>query len=193
MAAAAGLLVSGVATWATVAALRDQRTQSVSEDNQALRSRAGRVSAWIETHKGEYKDLHLINRSPDPVVNWGLLYKESANEVRINGYELERMDLRDTTPMTLLTALPPCSHSKIDMLRVAKLASIIRNPYGDPKPRKNPFHLVGITFYTSDGSGWIRNLQGSLVRHSMQSGYAETDGDAVPVKNAGKAAMCHAD
>ncbi len=73
LAAAAGLVVSGLATWTAVEALRDQRALMVQDDREKKRARAARFTAWRFEWDDRHLKLFVMNRSPHPVISWALV------------------------------------------------------------------------------------------------------------------------
>ncbi len=125
MATAAGLVVSGVATWTAVEALNDQCEQSASQAREQTRRRAGRVSIWTENVYDASSTLHLMNRLPDPVARWGLLasapeFSRGWNEFKRGPLPPPPVHVRHRRLIQVQALLPPCSHIVLDLPPVVK-------------------------------------------------------------------------
>lgn len=193
IAAAAGLIVSGVATWTAVAALNDQREQSVTEAEEQTRARAGRVSVWAEETWDSKATIHIMNRSADPVVRWGLDHRflKAGEVTRQNTYPRphapQPKELREWSLIVVETPLAPCSHYVFDAAKFTDRLHLEPNESGRGS-------IEGITFHDSTGTAWTRDLNSSLVRGSPQQFLVGLGRAVKPnqvIKEVGKAVSCN--
>lgn len=160
VAAAAGLIISGIATYAAVQTVEDQRATLEEEQAEELRSQASRVTAWQriaavrDTPLPEGGALHVRNRSPDAITGWGIVFDEGRpSRVKPgSAWPPEETLSSDTAMYILYTPLPPCSELIVDVEQLLD----------------DPDSFVGVSFYDSRGVRWIRLRDGKLRQSNIE-------------------------
>ncbi|MER8009627.1 hypothetical protein [Streptomyces sp. NPDC094149] len=99
VAAVGGLVFTGVATYYGAVISRDQLQQSREDATQEARAQAQLVSVWVESDSDDTGNIHLMNRSPDPVYS---VYLGVSGEVF-------RYGILSAAAQLHLRSLPPCT------------------------------------------------------------------------------------
>jgi hypothetical protein len=105
--AAIGLLISGIATWATVATLDEQRADSAQSERLRQNERALKVPAWAdgapEPTGGRKTHLIVANYSAAPVTSWGVYYTVDLDPspYAVRPYKRHSLGISGT--------IPPCT------------------------------------------------------------------------------------
>ncbi|MGA5363973.1 hypothetical protein [Streptomyces purpurascens] len=106
MAAAGGLVVSGIASYAAWQTVKDGR------ENE-LREQASFVNTWNEVHQDHSVVVHVVNRSFDPVSLWALPFTTPDGQDKI-----------------ITSTLPPCTELVFDPNRVPNISATATRPAG---------------------------------------------------------------
>lgn len=154
IAAAGGLIVSGFASWAAVAELRDQREEKAAERQSDLANEASHILAWtdynprlpFQTPEADARprgNIFILNRSQSPIVEWGVVFKQLQQVGSSVTIENGRF-------FGVIQSIPPCTKLTIPVREVEGLSSIGYNA------------VTGIEFRDSRGGKWARSLSGRL-------------------------------
>ncbi len=146
LAAAGGLVVGGVASWAAVEALRDQRADDAEDRARAVADHASHLTAWLDhpnlidaKSRGAF---HVMNRTPDPISEWGVRFAIMSGSVAVGRPRFTVISMHD--------AVPPCMKLTFD--------------FGDLSMRyrvKNELRemiVVGVQFTDRSGKRWRRTI-----------------------------------
>ncbi len=166
VASVGGLLATGVGTIYSALVANDQLTQSQEQREDQQREQASRVSVWVAD-----SGVHVLNRSPDPVVDarvtfyaWWPDFTRSSNKRHV----------RDVTFNIVLGDLPPCTDTVMDRkaLRFMEGTPAWTPPQPGvstkPLPDVAVISGLGIWFVDRDGVEWSR-VTGDLGRDDDDS------------------------
>ncbi|MDT0385991.1 hypothetical protein [Streptomyces dubilierae] len=99
MAAACGLVVSGIASYAAWQTVQDGR-------DDELREQASSVNTWNEVQQDQSVFVHVVNRSFDAVSLWALPFRTPEGKVKI-----------------ISSTLPPCTELVFDPNKVPNVSA----------------------------------------------------------------------
>lgn len=164
VASAGGLLATGVGTIYSALVANDQLTQSEEQREDQQREQASRVSVWVAD-----SDVHVLNRSPDPVV-----YARVSFNALLPDFESRH--LRYLKFNVVLGDLPPCTDTVMDRkaFRAARgfpgwvPPQTQRLSRAKPVPDDAEFSGLGVWFVDRDGVQWSR-VMGALGRDDDES------------------------
>lgn len=193
IAAAVGLVVSGVATWTAVEALKDQRGLMAEDDRDKERARAARFTAWRNGWDDRHVKIFVMNRSPDPVISWALvvgnyedLYDTGTGGSSAEPTELPGDELIGFRITPIGTPLDPCTRYLVDL-----------------KDYEDAESVIAVDFVSASGERWRRDLFGGTPeRYSGQGiwspdvlsqGWLAGAEAKVGVSRLGKAELCDAE
>ncbi len=148
VAAIGGLIFTGIATYYSAAVSHSQLEQSREDSQKRSKAQADRVSWWW--HAGtDGGRLHLMNRSPDPVlgVTVGMLLLRGKQAIDPQWVQI------------FIHALPPCSDAALTESRLSKAAS-------RPFPVDPGDQVAAVTMYFTDRSGQTWKRDGSDLEPS---------------------------
>lgn len=143
-AAIGGLVFTGIATYYSAKVASDQLQQSRKDAEQGARSQAERVSFYTDS-TGRSREIHVVNRSPDPVY---------ATELLIQVWAAKSIESPD--PVVLLdyrwgpVDIGPCSelvYNKGGWVHTGNVAD--RRPQGPPT-------IAYLRFMDRSGKLWER-------------------------------------
>ncbi|MFD7232089.1 hypothetical protein [Streptomyces sp. NPDC059881] len=174
-----GLVATGVGTiWSALVAA-GQLEQSKEQNDDKRRAHASRVSYWITGGVGDGAQIHVMNRSPDPVEHVRIHF--TAGEP--SEYEDGRLPGdKDVVFFVVLPSLPPCTETVIDgkSLRYKEGATTQKPGTAEPlRPdRAGPdvyndlpggtyLQLRGLNFVDRDGLPWTR-MDGNLTQENRR-------------------------
>ncbi|MGV9246735.1 hypothetical protein [Streptomyces sp. NPDC003710] len=166
-----GLLLSIVGAFLQVRGFQDQLQQSNEEAQQRSRAQAARISIWVDERQDGEPQVHLTNRSPDPVSNVDFQFSSSASG--------------NTFWRVYLVGLAPCSDTtfawsqlwfrvggsrsyrvKLKWVppQVSKPSRQLWKPA--PSPEMAGWYLApdAVIFTDRDGEEWVRNRGGKLKK-----------------------------
>lgn len=156
------LLFTGVATFYGAMVSRDQLTQSREDAEKSDREQASRVSTWVDYGKDGGIQLHLMNRSPDPVA-----YVEMYFDAKVGDWNHTKLDVAYALN---LPSVPPCSELVLApddwMYRIPKGKSYFPESHRAPlrpedgwKPQPTPdmIEVQYLTFADRQGTTWQRD------------------------------------
>ncbi len=160
VAAAGGLVVSGIASWTAVATLQDQREESAESEAAAQSHQASRVSVWLDYDHRHFLPSHgeqtayILNRSPDPINSW---------EIMIDFPPKSGSGLPSTPPglssgmfVEPRQTIPPCTLVKFDA------SDISTDDFASSQTSEGPAAVTGIEFSDSYGRRWRRGISSPL-------------------------------
>jgi hypothetical protein len=148
VAAAAGLIFTGISTFYGVKVSQAQLDQAKEESSDKEREQASRVAIWTEGAKNS-NNLVLANRSLDPVRVPTLLFLadfETGTDSWGNAYDI------------FMGGIPPCSKYTI----TPKLVNL-EDGSGRKLPNDAVFTALFVAFTDSAGNSWIRLQSGKLA------------------------------
>lgn len=167
MAAAAGLIVGGVASYAAVQTLREQVKAAAEDDARALSAQARRLTIWTDAEAERPAHvLHVLNRSPDPITDWYLLYRGSITDGKTSeGFETgHSVDTVEAFPVPI----PPCTQFTIRLTEVYQHVDWAGET--ERKGQKVPdAEVLAVAFSDVNQKTWTRDVSGTLVE-----GFPET-------------------
>ncbi|MGW8481477.1 hypothetical protein ACWGLJ_43040, partial [Streptomyces sp. NPDC055898] len=131
-----GLLFTAVATYYGAEVSKDQLRQSQEDGRREEQAQASRVSVWIDGLSGPNRELHIMNRSPDPVT-----------EVTLT------IEFPETGTQQLLASLPPCT----DLVFPEKVWGYDAKDTGGDQTSDMQ---VGVYFRDRNGEQWVRTETG---------------------------------
>ncbi|QOV40195.1 hypothetical protein IM697_18410 [Streptomyces ferrugineus] len=163
MAGIGTLLFTGIATYFGAMVSRDQLEQSRDDAEKEARSQASRVSTWVDYAQDGGIQLHVMNRSPDPVSELDLFFEAH------NGAP-DALDLNVVYSL-VLPDLPPCSDLVLDP-STWRYRTSGRDPESPPKspiavlpsndgwkqqPEPDTLIVVSLRFVDRTGEQWWRD------------------------------------
>ncbi|MFD7446397.1 hypothetical protein [Streptomyces sp. NPDC059909] len=171
-----GLVATGVGTiWSALVAA-DQLEQQ-NEDKQ--RAHASRVSYWITGRVADGAQIHVMNRSPDPVdhvrIHFTAGERDQYADGRLPGH-------KDVVFFVVLPSLPPCTETVIDgkSLRYKEGESADQSGSAEPLrpdhagpdlynglPGGTYLQLRGLNFVDRNGVPWTR-MDGKLTQENRR-------------------------
>ncbi|MEJ8655025.1 hypothetical protein [Streptomyces sp. MS1.AVA.4] len=170
-----GLVATGVGTiWGALVAA-DQLEQSKWRNEDKRRAHASRVSYWITGGVAGDAQIHVMNRSPDPVDHVRIHF--TAGEFK--EYEDGRLPgNKDVVFFVLLASLPPCTERVIDgkSLQYEEGESAdqsgLRPDHAGPDlyndlPGGTYVQLRGLNFVDRNGLPWTR-MDGKLTQENRR-------------------------
>ncbi|NJP99350.1 hypothetical protein [Streptomyces zingiberis] len=168
MAAIGGLIFTGIATYYSAWVAQDQLEQSRDESVQKARDQASRVTFWEENSLyGKTREIHLVNRSPDPVSLIQVV-------IRVSGpVEDNRLLLADRN-------LPPCTEIAFNAADLIISPTAKDNSFlGDATWR-----IESLTFTDRNGRVWVRSPIFLSRKDQVQGFNDRVTGSALPSKPA---------
>lgn len=142
MAAIGGLWFQAVGTYWSQQTAKDQLQQSHDDAEQALRSQAARVTFWqVETGRRGGAQVHLLNRSRDPVTGVEVRFEAYGDSGRAGG-----LYIRDST-------LPPCTESTYEE---KNLRYVLWEKGATVGEGLSGWQAFTMDFTDSDGTSWHR-------------------------------------
>jgi hypothetical protein len=112
----------------------------VERDAIDIEEQASRVNLWIESPDGEDSwQIHVLNRSPDPIVNWALIFDKNSS---MTGEAIEQVDYIEM----IMDPIPPCTELVIEL----------EWPYFESD-------FDGAWFHDRHGENWYRETLGDLL------------------------------
>ncbi|GAA1141884.1 hypothetical protein GCM10009577_77530 [Streptomyces javensis] len=165
IAAAIGLLVSGVATWAAVEALNEQRADARQEDELRAREQASQVSVWLEDDGSPFDGVVAVaNYSVYPIERWGLYFLIDSDPAR------DRESWNGSpTSIGIGKSIPPCTRALIDLTKFRRGVDLNDSSL-DPSRKIN---ARGIVFMDAQGEEWHRGItdEFSEIEPGLRSGW----------------------
>jgi hypothetical protein len=179
------LLFTGIATYFGAMVSRNQLEQSRQDAAQKARDQAARVSTWVDYSPDGDIQLHVMNRSPDPVSSVDMLF-----EAVIGDYE--HTELLVTYSLGL-PDLPPCSdmvfdpgtwkyrryRDKTETYPESPIAALPSADGWMRQPQPDRLDVVYLRFTDRSGKVWWRDygkLRSGAMPDSFASGDADTHG-----------------
>ncbi|MFE3167829.1 hypothetical protein [Streptomyces sp. NPDC059224] len=191
LAAIGGLWAQAVTTYWSQQTAKDQLQQSQEESRREISAQAVTVSAWVEDpdENGSDWELHILNRSPDPVPSARVALKGSMS--------FKGSDVSIGADLYLNTSrLSPCTELVFSRKSVTHWDREGTDGTDGGAAENTVWisQLYGFTFTDRDGMQWWRLRNGHLVRSLDEFDFPDEDGksvfniDAVP--DVRKAASC---
>jgi hypothetical protein len=164
LAAAVGLVISGIATWVAVKTLNEQQADSKQEDQLRAREQASQVSTWIEDGDSFSGVVVVANYSVYPIEKWGLYLRVDADP------DSSKSDFNAPARAEGITnVIPPCSRVLVDLVKFRKDTAMALN--GVAASRE--IYVEGINFEDAQGKSWHRQMANSLLggKPGLRSGW----------------------
>lgn len=174
VAAAVGLIFAGLASWVSVATLNDQRADDESDRKREMAAQASRVAMWSDEYldqHGKYRSvLHIMNRSPAPIVRWSLETAHASSPLPIG------RDFPSDSLTAIGNIIPPCTELTLDLRQ--------NNEHFPAEAKvKGKYVLVtAMRFQDSYGQEWVRERHGALGKGPLlpRSFGAQSGANALP-------------
>ncbi|MFF4977249.1 hypothetical protein [Streptomyces sp. NPDC001083] len=168
LAAIGSLLFTAIATYYGAKVSEDELQQSREEASDGARAQAVRVSFWYNpgfTYPDDPEEVHLMNRSADPVQK--VILKFEVTKEYVVGKEPKWPIL-----LLYLPSIPPCSELTL------KRDSIRYQPVSEYSWRKlkpgEYLNLESLIFTDRDHVRWLRDEAGKLSLRRKQVKYPLT-------------------
>lgn len=164
IAAAIGLIVSGIATWAAVRSLNEQQADSKQEDQLRAREQASQVSTWLEDGDPFSGVVVIDNYSVYPIEKWGLYLRVDADS------NPSKSDFNVPPRAEGVTnVIPPCTRVLINLVKFRKDVAMDLNDVDASRD----IYVEGINFEDAQGKAWHRQMANSLLggKPGLRSGW----------------------
>ncbi|MEU5072542.1 hypothetical protein AB0G76_13425 [Streptomyces asoensis] len=158
LAAIGGLIFTAVATYYSAEISEDQLHQSQDEADRDVRAQAVRVSVWNGSLLEEpVQDvtpthLHVMNRSPDPIVN---VHLRLTVERVVTSYEPTP---KFPTLNIILNSIPPCTELTMNQESIRYLLSDEPGAQWLKVKESEFLTFDSLSFQDRDGIYWRRSL-----------------------------------
>ncbi|MFE0809918.1 hypothetical protein ACFW34_20875 [Streptomyces sp. NPDC058848] len=151
----------------------DQLSQSRETTEQGAQSQAARVSSWVDSGDSKSYEIHIMNRSPDPVTGVVVgVWLGEAPEVDVPGDD----DIKGGAMYLLpLSNLRPCSMISVSAmnLRYRLDGDDIGQTFDFLDSVKWKAETVATVFTDTNGVEWVRTPR-VLVRSDSEDGVRQT-------------------
>ncbi|MGW1280012.1 hypothetical protein ACWD4V_24085 [Streptomyces tsukubensis] len=150
-----GLLLASIATYAAIQTLRDQQRAEAEDSARQSAAQAVRFTVWTDRVGGSSpKKLYVLNRSPDPVTYWALIYRLDLETSPGEGHTA-------LAEQQIITPIPPCTQLTIDLARINK--NTVWKSLSSGKNVQSA-EVDAVLFQDAGEQSWTRSVFGFLAK-----------------------------
>ncbi|MFF4501826.1 hypothetical protein [Streptomyces sp. NPDC001401] len=177
LAAAVGLIFSGIVTVLGAQAAQDQRQQQAADSARERRQQAAQISYWWEySSKGE-ADLIINNRSLDPVYSLTVYLRYQSSWIKVPGEgNAPHQPRKGSTVGYEFDVVPPCT--RLDLTEVV-MAKTWQQSLDYVPDSVRLVEIPAMTFQDASGANWKRRETGLDALRDAAPGRSGVDFDVV--------------